>query len=174
MSSRLAAGRATSVPRTSYAAGLSTVPQRPTAKPIRRTTKTRPTASRERRPRLASVTGSALPLEAMRLPLEGLRRRRPRTDVLAVNDPVRLAPARLVEDPHRRVRARREGAREDDDMGGKADPADRDLERESERGHGHRADVVPVDARPRRRRHQHLLLVYRQRCHRLRRRDDDD
>src|SRR5512134_2799325 len=117
----------------------------PTAKPARRTTNTRTTPSREERPRPGwSPPVSALPVEAVLLPVEGLGDGRPWTDVAPTDDPLRLATARLVHDRRRRIGPRAERAREDDPAQGQAEPADRGLERQSEGGRGRRSDVVDV------------------------------
>src|SRR5947207_8481280 len=132
----------------------------PAAKPARSTKKMATTASRARRLRPASsTTGSALPLEAMRLPLEGLRGGRTRTKVVAVHDPFRLVAACLVEDADRGIRPRRERRGEDRDAHGGAETADRGLEREPERGHGDGTHVVGVDASLLRHR-LHLILEH--------------
>src|SRR5947207_12809649 len=100
-------------------------------------------ASRGRMPRLAgSTSGSALPLVAMRFPLERLRRGWARTDVFPTHDPLGLAPAPFVEDADRGVRTRGERSHEHDPAHGETETTDGALERESERGQRHGTDVI--------------------------------
>src|SRR5688500_26981 len=121
------------------------VPQIPTAKPVRRSRKTPATAKRARRARFGRPAGaSALPLEAMGLPVERPRDRRLGTKVAPAHDPLRLAATAFVNDGGRGVRTRgeRTGERRDAERG--PERAQADLERQAERGGRDGAHVVRV------------------------------
>src|SRR5919198_4391879 len=126
---RSGAARATSSPRTSKAAGRTTVPQRPAAKSATRTTKRRTTTSRRAAARRLSAPG-------LSLPVEGAGSLGP--EIVTAHDP--LAAAALVERAGGGLVARAERDREHRD-------AQRGAERARDRATGDQEHVGHHGAR---------------------------
>src|SRR5262249_29544649 len=132
ISRRSGAARATTSPRTSYAAGRTTVPQRPAAKRTTRTTKSRMTSRRARARRLVGDLASGVSGHE--------RGRRVGSEIVALHDP--LATAALLEEERGVPITGAERDSQDDDAQRPSRGARDRLTRYVEHIHHRRLDVV--------------------------------